>query len=141
MKKILTFFIFIFVLYLLFYLPTDNKNKEELKLSEENNPTTKVTTPKIIENNSDISTEKDKAKKIIKKTPKKEPEIKINLNPEITIIREKDIYKKDKYKEPKSIEEAEEEKRKEDFEMNFGISIDKEKKTIDAIKLDLQKKF
>lgn len=129
------------MLYLFFYLPTDNKNKEELKLSEENNPTTKETTPKIIENNSDISAKKDKPKKIIKKIPQKEPEIKINLNPEITIIREKDIYKKDTYKEPKSIKEIEEEKIKEDLEMNFGISIDKEKKTIDAIKLDLQKKF
>ncbi len=139
MKKILIFLIFIILLFF-FSLPTDNVNKEELKLNKEKNKITKETTPTIIENNTPPSTKKEEAKKIIK-TPIKKEEVKINLNPEITISREKDRYKKEKYKEPKSIKEVHEEKIKEDLEMNFGISIDKEKKAIDSIKLDLQKKF
>jgi uncharacterized membrane protein YhiD involved in acid resistance len=139
MKKILIFLTFI-ILFFFFSLPTDNVNKEELKLNKEKNKITKETTPTIIENNTPPSTKKEEAKKIIK-TPIKKEEVKINLNPEITISREKDRYKKEKYKEPKSIKEVQEEKIKEDLEMNFGISIDKEKKAIDSIKLDLQKKF
>lgn len=128
MKKYILYIIlfFAFAITLFFYLSPK-------PIIEEKN--------KLIKKAPLIETKKTKApikkeKKVIE-VPKKE--IKINLDPEITINRN-ERYKNEQYSKPASIEEVRKSKEK-DLDINFDVDIDKKNKEIDGFKIDIEKKF
>lgn len=130
MKKILILITITALAVTLFvYLKNDSLNKEIKKPTKDLSPT--ISKPKI-EKKAPIK----KESKVIKK---QKEEIKLNLDPELTIDRN-ELYKNEKYDKPISLKEAQKEKKK-DLEFDFGVDVDKKKKEIDGFNMNMEKKF
>lgn len=75
-----------------------------------------------------------------KETAPKEVELKLTLEPSNEIDKSK-FKKNEDYKEAVPLGQTSNDNKQKDLDVNIGVDINKEKKTIEGVELNIQKKF
>lgn len=88
-----------------------------------------------IEENKTKVIQQEKAKEV-----KKEIELKLTLEPSKEFDKSK-LEKTEEYKDAVPLESSSTLQKEKDLDVNFGVDINKEKKTLEGVELNIQKKF
>ena len=82
----------------------------------------------------------EKKNKVIQQQKPKEVELKLTLEPSNEIDKSK-FEKNEDYKEAVPLGQTSSDNKQKDLDVNIGVDINKEKKTLEGVELNIQKKF